>query len=185
MNFRGTLLCIWAAISVSVGPVWSQEPTASGGLVLGGPVTELRAESAGAPGDLPTSPTHFSVPVLSLTSPSTSAATADPVASTDAPVVLTDDSVARSIPSGRQGFDGFDAFPVMTLTAVQYRSSPGVGVGMASSSAWVISQSFVLHRDLDLTLFYLKSEEETRAGGLDVQAEQLGRTIGVRLSWSY
>ena len=175
MKFRKifSFACVWAATAVWTLSPWSQAQTFSGDLGLGGPATEQRTgpvEPAESQQDLSLPWNSSSTRELSLT-PAPSA-------------VLTGDSVDQSIPSEDHGLDGFDSFPVLNLTAVGYRSSPGVGLGVASNHGWVISQSFVLGRNLDLTLFYL-DDAERRAKGLDEQSMEIGRAFGLRLSWSY
>ena len=172
MKFSKTisLACVWAATAVWTLPLWSQGQTFSSDLGLGGPATEQRTAPAEPQPDLSLPWNSTSTRELSLTPTPSS--------------VLTGDSVVQSIPSEDHGPDGFDSFPVLNLTAVGYRSSPGVGLGIASNHGWLISQSFVLGRNLDLTLFYL-DDAERRAKGLDEQSMEIGRAIGLRLSWSY
>ena len=172
MKFRQTFswICVWAAAAGLAGPLGAQEPNFSGDLILGGTATEQPTESAQTQPDLLVPWSGTSARALSLTPPPSSA--------------FTGDSVVQSMPSTDSGPDGFDAFPVLTLTAVEYRSRPGMGLGVASNYGWLISQSFVLGRNLDLTLFYL-NDAEMRAKGLDAQSAELGRILGLRLSWSY
>lgn len=80
--------------------------------------------------------------------------------------------------------DGVEAFSVEDVTAVEYRTGAGIGLGVATNGGWTISQSFVLGRDLDVSVFLIDGAD-TRGKSPEIRAQELGRTIGLRLNWSF
>ncbi len=80
--------------------------------------------------------------------------------------------------------DGVGAFSVEDVTAVEYRTGVGIGLGLATNGGWTISQNFVLGRDLDLSVFLIDGAD-SRGKSPEIRTQDLGRTIGLRLNWSF
>lgn len=79
---------------------------------------------------------------------------------------------------------GLEAFSVQDVTAVEYRTDAGIGLGMATNTGWCISQSFFLGRGFDMSVFYVH-EADSRAKSPEPRTPDIGRTIGLRLNWSF
>jgi hypothetical protein len=164
------LVCALAAAGASIASASAQEAAANASeLTLRYELT-LQPSPTSQPVDVPYTVPGFADEKLSL-------------APSNEQLLATEPLVDPKLPRVKSP-DGVEAFSVQDVTAVEYRTGAGIGLGMATNGNWCISQSFVLGRDFDIALFFLDGAD-THGKTPDVRTQDIGRTIGLRLNWKF
>ena len=176
MKFRVPcyLACVLAAAGVSAVPVPVED--AGGGIFGPAPRYQLTLESAPEPAREPARVAPVDEGLVAATR-TFEAASSNEWTLAQQPLVEAEIPRTKSV-------DGVEAFSVEDVTAVEYRTGAGIGLGVATSGGWTISQNFVLGRDIDISVFLIDGAD-AREKTPEIRSQDLGRTIGLRLNWSF